>query len=69
MQQPIKITHPVKRRCIKCGEIKNIPIDLEDPVCDECYKKQQKLIQTYIKVLAIILIVLMFSLAYYIARF
>jgi len=69
MKEGLRITHPVKRRCSKCGEIKNIPIDLDDPICDECYEKQQEFRKKYIKILALILIILMFSFIYYIARF
>ena len=69
MEHPIKITHPIKRRCVKCGENKNNPIDLEDPICDECYEKQKKLRKVYVKVMSLILILLMVGFVYFIAKF
>lgn len=54
-----EISHPVKRRCIICNEMKFIPLNLKKPVCKECLFKSKNKLIIYGKLLLIFLLILL----------
>jgi len=53
-----EISHPVKRRCIVCNEIKFIPLNIR-PICKECLSKRKNKFVHYEKLILIILLILL----------
>ena len=50
-----EISHPVKRRCMICNEIKLIPLNIK-PICKECLVRRKKKILYYGKLILMFLL-------------
>ncbi len=59
-----EVSHPIKRRCILCNEIKLIPVNIK-PACKECLIKRKNKIIYYEKIILIILLILIIILIIY----
>ena len=49
----------LKRKCIYCNQIKQIHIDKNPPICDECFREIQSDKHYVIKLLILILIIIL----------
>ncbi len=53
-----EISHPVKRRCMICNEIKIIPLNVR-PICKDCLRSRKNRILYYEKLVLFILLILL----------
>jgi len=51
-----EVSHPVKRRCLSCNEIKFIPLNIKS-VCKECFLLKRKKLIHYGEILVFLLLI------------